>query len=186
MVGDLFMVIPSITVASYHRGWQTLAIVHQWCFIVGICLIIFHYPNFTDAGVPVYMYEFQQRPSIFKDLKPSFVKADHGDDLGFVFGACFWDGHIKVGMQIYELVCPGKLLWYWTFILDNMTKVWNDWNKNVNDVNDEVVMWLWISTLYHLQGLSLRRKTNYAEPSWDTGQTLFALGKWYISYWTEH
>uniref|UniRef100_A0A672NEM6 Carboxylic ester hydrolase n=1 Tax=Sinocyclocheilus grahami TaxID=75366 RepID=A0A672NEM6_SINGR len=68
MVGDLFMVIPSITVASYHR----------------------------DAGVPVYMYEFQQRPSIFKDLRPSFVKADHGDDLGFVFGACFWDGHIKV------------------------------------------------------------------------------------------
>ncbi|KTF83650.1 hypothetical protein cypCar_00043232 [Cyprinus carpio] len=68
MMGDIFMVIPSITVASYHR----------------------------DAGVPVYMYEFQQRPSIFKDLRPSFVKADHGDDLGFVFGACFWDGHIKV------------------------------------------------------------------------------------------
>uniref|UniRef100_A0A673M662 Carboxylic ester hydrolase n=1 Tax=Sinocyclocheilus rhinocerous TaxID=307959 RepID=A0A673M662_9TELE len=68
MLGDLFMVIPSITVASYHR----------------------------DAGVPVYMYEFQQRPSIFKDLRPSFVKADHGDDLGFMFGACFWDGHIKV------------------------------------------------------------------------------------------
>ncbi|XP_016338681.1 carboxylesterase 5A-like [Sinocyclocheilus anshuiensis] len=68
MLGDLFMVIPSITVALYHR----------------------------DAGVTVYMYEFQQRPSIFKDLRPSFVKADHGDDLGFVFGACFWDGHIKV------------------------------------------------------------------------------------------
>ncbi|XP_050990797.1 carboxylesterase 3 [Labeo rohita] len=68
MLGDLFMVIPSITVASYHR----------------------------DAGVPVYMYEFQHRPSIFKDLRPSFVKADHGDELAFVFGACFWDGYIKV------------------------------------------------------------------------------------------
>lgn len=54
--------------------------------------------NFTDAGVPVYMYEFQHRPSIFKDLRPSFVKADHGDELAFVFGACFWDGYIKVGM----------------------------------------------------------------------------------------
>ncbi|KAF4101307.1 carboxylesterase 3 [Onychostoma macrolepis] len=74
MLGDLFMVIPSIKVASYHR----------------------------DAGVPVYMYEFQQRPSIFKDLRPSFVKADHGDDLGFVFGACFWDGHIKVGTLTEE------------------------------------------------------------------------------------
>lgn len=42
------------------------------------------------------MYEFQHRPSIFKDLRPSFVKADHADDVGFVFGACFWDGHVKI------------------------------------------------------------------------------------------
>ncbi|XP_052438359.1 carboxylesterase 3 [Carassius gibelio] len=74
MVGDIFLVIPSITVASYHR----------------------------DAEVPVYMYEFQHPPSIFKDLRPSFVKADHGDELGFVFGACFWDGHIKVGTVTEE------------------------------------------------------------------------------------
>ncbi|XP_059362600.1 carboxylesterase 5A-like [Carassius carassius] len=74
MIGDIFLVIPSITVASYHR----------------------------DAGVPVYMYEFQHPPSIFKDLRPSFVKADHGDELGFVFGACFWDGHIKVGTPTEE------------------------------------------------------------------------------------
>ncbi|XP_067276507.1 cocaine esterase-like [Pseudorasbora parva] len=67
MMGDMFMVLPSIAVASYHRA----------------------------AGVPVYMYEFQHSPSIFKELRPSFVKADHADDVGFVFGACFWDGHIK-------------------------------------------------------------------------------------------
>lgn len=100
ILGDLFMVIPSITVASYHRGWLWF---HWQYFTISdvlllVCFIIFHYPNFTDAGVPVYMYEFQHRPSIFKDLRPSFVKADHGDELGFVFGACFWDGHIKVGM----------------------------------------------------------------------------------------
>lgn len=66
MLGDFYMVIPSIKVASYHR----------------------------DAGVPVYMYEFQHRPSTTKN-RPSFVKADHGDDVGFVFGACFWDVHVK-------------------------------------------------------------------------------------------
>uniref|UniRef100_A0A673JMD6 Carboxylic ester hydrolase n=1 Tax=Sinocyclocheilus rhinocerous TaxID=307959 RepID=A0A673JMD6_9TELE len=68
LLGDIFMVIPSITVAFYHRDG------HKY---------------------PFHMYEFQ---SIFKDLRPSFVNADHGDDLGFVFGACFWDGHIKVGI----------------------------------------------------------------------------------------
>lgn len=68
MLGDIFMVIRVIKVADYHR----------------------------DAGVPVYMYEFQHRPSVFKDLRPSFVKADHADDVGFVFGSCFWNGHLKI------------------------------------------------------------------------------------------
>ncbi|ROL43320.1 Fatty acyl-CoA hydrolase precursor, medium chain [Anabarilius grahami] len=74
MLGDIFMVMPSMKVATYHR----------------------------DAGVPVYMYEFQHRPSIFKDVRPSFVKADHADDVGFVFGACFWDGHIKIVETLSE------------------------------------------------------------------------------------
>ncbi|KAA0715030.1 Fatty acyl-CoA hydrolase precursor, medium chain [Triplophysa tibetana] len=68
MLGDIFMVLRVIKVADYHR----------------------------DAGVPVYMYEFQHRPSVFKDLRPSFVKADHADDVGFVFGSCFWNGHLKI------------------------------------------------------------------------------------------
>ncbi|NP_001070720.1 carboxylesterase 2a precursor [Danio rerio] len=67
LLGDIFMVIPSITVASYHR----------------------------EAGVPVYMYEFQHGPSTANKFRPSFVKADHADDVGFVFGACFWDVHVK-------------------------------------------------------------------------------------------
>ncbi|KAK7892081.1 hypothetical protein WMY93_024044 [Mugilogobius chulae] len=36
------------------------------------------------------------RAELFKDSRPSFVKADHADDVGFVFGACFWNGNIKV------------------------------------------------------------------------------------------
>uniref|UniRef100_A0A3Q4MX14 Carboxylesterase type B domain-containing protein n=1 Tax=Neolamprologus brichardi TaxID=32507 RepID=A0A3Q4MX14_NEOBR len=27
---------------------------------------------------------------------PSFVKADHADDVGLMFGGCFWNGNIKI------------------------------------------------------------------------------------------
>ncbi|KAM9481189.1 carboxylesterase 3 isoform 1-T5 [Clarias gariepinus] len=74
VTGDLFMVFPVLKVAGYHR----------------------------DAGANVYMYEFQHRPSIFKDSRPSFVKADHGDDVGYVFGACFWNNHIRIIGTITE------------------------------------------------------------------------------------
>ncbi|KAJ8398655.1 hypothetical protein AAFF_G00421830 [Aldrovandia affinis] len=67
MMGDLFMAVPIVKVARYHR----------------------------DAGVPVYLYEFQHRPEAHKS-RPSFVKSDHADEIGFVFGACFWDGLIKI------------------------------------------------------------------------------------------
>ncbi|NP_001038401.1 carboxylesterase 3 precursor [Danio rerio] len=74
LLGDIIMVIPSIKVASYHR----------------------------DAGAPVYMYEFQHGPSIANKFRPSFVKADHGDEIGFMFGACFWDGQVKVTGTLTE------------------------------------------------------------------------------------
>ena len=45
--------------------------------------------SFIDAGAPVYFYEYQHRPTVLKDLRPDFVKADHGDELGFVFGTPF-------------------------------------------------------------------------------------------------
>uniref|UniRef100_A0A8C5S3W5 Carboxylesterase type B domain-containing protein n=1 Tax=Laticauda laticaudata TaxID=8630 RepID=A0A8C5S3W5_LATLA len=32
---------------------------------------------------------FQHRPTIFRDTKPDFVKADHTDELNFVFGTLF-------------------------------------------------------------------------------------------------
>ncbi|XP_054856551.1 fatty acyl-CoA hydrolase precursor, medium chain-like [Eublepharis macularius] len=58
LMGDVFFVIPAIQTARSHR----------------------------DSGAPVYFYEFQHRPKMYKDIKPDFVKADHGDELGFVFG----------------------------------------------------------------------------------------------------
>ncbi|XP_053305783.1 uncharacterized protein LOC128468037 [Spea bombifrons] len=62
LCGDLAFVIPALKTAKYHR----------------------------DSGLPVYFYEFQHRPSVFKDFKPDYVKADHGDELLFVLGSPFW------------------------------------------------------------------------------------------------
>ncbi|XP_028286767.1 carboxylesterase 3 isoform X2 [Parambassis ranga] len=68
VIGDLLMTLPAIKVAGYH----------------------------ADAGVPVYLYEFVYRAEIHKHSRPSFVKADHADDVGLMFGGCFWNGHIKI------------------------------------------------------------------------------------------
>lgn len=48
----------------------------------------------ADAGAPVYFYEFQHRPQCLKDKKPPFVKADHTDEIRFVFGRAFLKGDI--------------------------------------------------------------------------------------------
>lgn len=66
LAGDLVFVIPALKTAKYHR----------------------------DSGHPTYFYEFQHRPSLFKDSKPDFVKADHGDELFFVMGGFFLKGDI--------------------------------------------------------------------------------------------
>ncbi|XDV52673.1 hypothetical protein PO909_021368 [Leuciscus waleckii] len=68
MLGDSLYNIPARKVANFHR----------------------------DAGAPVYVYEFQQSPSILQKKRPSFVGSDHGDEIVFVFGFCFADGLIKL------------------------------------------------------------------------------------------
>ncbi|KAK2918303.1 carboxylesterase 3 isoform X1 [Channa argus] len=68
IMGDLLMTLPVVKVAGYH----------------------------SDAGAPVYMYEFVHSAEFFKNTRPSFVKADHADDVIFMFGGCFWSGNIKI------------------------------------------------------------------------------------------
>lgn len=48
----------------------------------------------ADARAPVYFYEFQHRPYCLKDRKPAFVKADHTDEIRFVFGGAFLKGDV--------------------------------------------------------------------------------------------
>ncbi|KAG7324332.1 hypothetical protein KOW79_012348 [Hemibagrus wyckioides] len=55
-----------------------------------------------DSGAPVFMYEFQHTYNEFQKKRPSFTGSDHGDELIFVFGVCFLNGHIKVDGQFTE------------------------------------------------------------------------------------
>nr|XP_020010720.1 pyrethroid hydrolase Ces2e-like [Castor canadensis] len=57
MMGDFMFVMPALQVAHFQR-----------------------------SHAPVYFYEFQHQSSIFKDIRPPHVKADHGDEVSFVFG----------------------------------------------------------------------------------------------------
>uniref|UniRef100_A0A803SUE3 Carboxylic ester hydrolase n=1 Tax=Anolis carolinensis TaxID=28377 RepID=A0A803SUE3_ANOCA len=57
-MGDVMFLLPSVRTARAHR----------------------------DSGAPVYFYQFQHRPSIFRDTRPVYVKADHVDQVIFVSG----------------------------------------------------------------------------------------------------
>uniref|UniRef100_A0A2K6RKT0 Carboxylic ester hydrolase n=1 Tax=Rhinopithecus roxellana TaxID=61622 RepID=A0A2K6RKT0_RHIRO len=46
--------------------------------------------HFQRSRAPVYFYEFQHQPSWVKNIRPPHVKANHGDELPFVFGTFFW------------------------------------------------------------------------------------------------
>ncbi|XP_070687085.1 carboxylesterase 3 isoform X2 [Pempheris klunzingeri] len=91
IMGDLLMTLPVVSVAGYH----------------------------ADVGVPIYMYEFVYRAEIHKHTRPSFVKADHADDVGFMFGGCFWNGHIKIIGNITkddERLCRTMMAYWANFV----------------------------------------------------------------------
>lgn len=49
-----------------------------------------------ESGAPVYMYQFEYTYTEIQKMRPSFVGSDHGDEILFVFGTCFFNGHIKM------------------------------------------------------------------------------------------
>ncbi|XP_074170943.1 carboxylesterase 5A isoform X3 [Rhinolophus sinicus] len=87
LLGDVFFVVPGLVTARCHR----------------------------DAGAPVYFYEFQHRPQCFNDTKPAFVKADHSDEIRFVFGGAFLTGDIVMfeGATEEEKLLSRKMMRYW-------------------------------------------------------------------------
>ncbi|KAM8947591.1 fatty acyl-CoA hydrolase precursor, medium chain-like isoform 2-T2 [Pelodytes ibericus] len=87
LCGDVMFVMPALKTAAYHR----------------------------DSGFLVYFYEFQHRPSIFKDIKPDYVKADHGDELLYVMGSPFLTGSDVFGGNATEeeKVLSKNIMNYW-------------------------------------------------------------------------
>ncbi|XP_031696645.1 liver carboxylesterase 2-like [Anarrhichthys ocellatus] len=74
MLGDMLFTIPAIKTAKAH----------------------------TDAGAPVYLYEYQHSPKFLLDRRPSFVGSDHGDELFSVFGWCFTTSHVTLAVPCTE------------------------------------------------------------------------------------
>ncbi|XP_029008615.1 cocaine esterase-like [Betta splendens] len=68
LLGDILFTIPVIKTSNAHR----------------------------DAGGAVYLYEYQHPPTLLQKKRPSFVRADHADELPIVFGLCFTTTHVKL------------------------------------------------------------------------------------------
>ncbi|XP_036044846.1 pyrethroid hydrolase Ces2e-like isoform X2 [Onychomys torridus] len=67
--------------------------------------------HFQRSHAPVYFYEFQHPPSFFKDIRPPYVKADHGDEITFVLGSFFWG--MKFDLTEEEQLLNTRMMKYW-------------------------------------------------------------------------
>ncbi|XP_028635135.1 pyrethroid hydrolase Ces2a-like [Grammomys surdaster] len=83
MLGDFMFVIPALQVAHFQR-----------------------------SHAPVYFYEFQHLPSFIKHARPSHVKADHGDDILFVFGSYLCGMNFDLTKE--EELLKRRMMKYWT------------------------------------------------------------------------
>ncbi|XP_040592474.1 acylcarnitine hydrolase-like [Mesocricetus auratus] len=95
------------------EGTQTLQI--QFNKMLGDFLIIIptlQVANFQYSHGPVYFYEFRYDTNFFKDVRPPHVKADHGDEVPFVFGPSFWS--IKPDFTEEEELLSWRVMKYWT------------------------------------------------------------------------
>ncbi|XP_019621386.1 PREDICTED: carboxylesterase 5A-like [Branchiostoma belcheri] len=114
ILGDIIMTVPTVNTAMY------------------------------AADIPVYLYEFQHRPS-WHHNKPDHIKADHGDDLLFVFGAPFFDWPRnpenttwRLNFTEDERALSRKLLSYWT----NFVKT-GDPNRRDTDTTPDLDLETW-------------------------------------------
>ncbi|XP_052023011.1 pyrethroid hydrolase Ces2a-like isoform X3 [Apodemus sylvaticus] len=67
--------------------------------------------HFQRSHAPVYFYEFQYLPSFVKHVRPFYPKADHGDDIHFIFGSYFWG--LKFDLTEEEELLKRRVMKYW-------------------------------------------------------------------------
>ncbi|XP_028624438.1 pyrethroid hydrolase Ces2e-like isoform X2 [Grammomys surdaster] len=82
MMGDFMFIIPALQVAHFQR-----------------------------SHAPVYFYEFCHEANYLKDVRPPHVKADHGDEVPFVFGNSFWG--MKLDLTVEEKLLSRRMMKYW-------------------------------------------------------------------------
>ncbi|XP_014748079.1 PREDICTED: fatty acyl-CoA hydrolase precursor, medium chain-like [Sturnus vulgaris] len=104
LLGDMAIVMPAIKALNYHR----------------------------ESGAPTYFFEFQHRRSAYWDSKPDYVKADHGDEVGFVFGGPFLTGGIQLCSEVTE---EEKNL------SRTLMKYWANFARNGNPNGEGLVEW---------------------------------------------
>ncbi|KAF0870589.1 EST1 carboxylesterase, partial [Crocuta crocuta] len=124
LLGDVLFVVPGVVTARYHRGESLsstrcpAAAGSQPSKASGCrnscCLMTGPAPPFY-AGAPVYFYDFQHPPQCLKDTRPAFVKADHTDEIRFVFGGAFLKSDIVMfeGATKEEKLLSRKMMRYW-------------------------------------------------------------------------
>nr|XP_048287041.1 acylcarnitine hydrolase-like isoform X2 [Myodes glareolus] len=83
MIADFLFVIPALQIAKFQRSHAS-----------------------------VYFYEFRHVPSYLKDTRPSYVKADHADEIAFVFGSSRWG--IIPDFTEEEKLLSRTMMKYWT------------------------------------------------------------------------
>uniref|UniRef100_A0A8C0ZRZ8 Carboxylic ester hydrolase n=1 Tax=Castor canadensis TaxID=51338 RepID=A0A8C0ZRZ8_CASCN len=89
---------------------QTLLV--QYLEIMGDAIFVvpaLQVANFQRSHGPVYFYEFQHRANFIKDIKPPHVKADHGDEILFVFGSSF----CGIDLTEEEELLSRRMMKYW-------------------------------------------------------------------------
>ncbi|XP_051025149.1 acylcarnitine hydrolase-like isoform X5 [Acomys russatus] len=67
--------------------------------------------HFQRSHAPVYFYEFQHQPSFLKDVRPHHVKADHADEIPFVFGSLLFG--MNVNFTEEEKLLNRRMMKYW-------------------------------------------------------------------------
>ncbi|XP_035317401.1 acylcarnitine hydrolase-like isoform X2 [Cricetulus griseus] len=68
--------------------------------------------HFQRSHAPVYFYEFQHQSTFLKGVRPPHVKADHADEVPFVFGSFFFG--MKLDLTEEEKLLNRRMMKYWT------------------------------------------------------------------------
>ncbi|XP_034541559.1 uncharacterized protein ces2b isoform X2 [Notolabrus celidotus] len=125
LLGDMLFTIPAIKTVNVHR----------------------------DAGAPVYLYEYQHPPQFLQAKRPSFVKADHGDEVFTVFGLCFTTKHIT----LTENACTEEE----EQLCKTMMSYWANFARSGSPNGEGLAHWPEYGTEEHYMKIDLKEQVIY-------------------------